>query len=63
MAQLIATIALSICIILLQHLYNYIARKLWQHSEEASIPPLFGMTALNIALSVLLFNLIIFINK
>jgi len=63
MAQLIATISLSICIILLQHLYNFIVRKLWEHLEEDSIPGLFGITALNLALSVLLFNLIISINK
>jgi hypothetical protein len=63
MAQLIATISLSLCIILLQHLYNFISRMLWENLEEDSIAALFGITVLNIVLCVLLFNLIIFINK
>jgi hypothetical protein len=63
MAQLIATIALSLAIILLQYLYNYIARLFWEKGEEDSIIPLGILTGLNIFFCVILFNLIISINK
>jgi hypothetical protein len=63
MAQLIATIALSLTIILLQHLYNFIARRLWEDGEEGNIAALFFITAINILFCVVLFNLIISINK
>ena len=63
MAQLIATIALSITIILLQHLYNWVARILWGIGEESNLAPLIFITLINIFFCVVLFNLIISINK
>jgi hypothetical protein len=63
MAQLIATIALSLTIILLQHLYNWVARKLWEDGEQDSLAALFFLTLINIIFCVVLFNLIISINK
>jgi hypothetical protein len=62
MAQLIATIALSLTIILLQHLYNWVARRLWENEEKDGIT-LFLITLINIIFCVVLFNLIISINK
>jgi len=63
MAQLIATIALSLTIILLQHLYNWVARRLWENEEQDGIVALFLITLINIIFCVVLFNLIISINK
>jgi hypothetical protein len=63
MAQLIATIALSLAIILLQHLYNFIVRRLWEREDESSLAGLFFLTGLNIFFCLVLFNLIISINK
>jgi hypothetical protein len=63
MAQLIATIALLLTIILLQHLYNWVARILWENEKEDSIFGLLLLTVLNIGFCVVLLNLIIYINK
>jgi|LakMenE18May11ns_1017448.scaffolds.fasta_scaffold4494890_1 hypothetical protein len=63
MAQLIATIALSLSIILLQHLYNWVARRLWENEKQDGIVALFLITLINIIFCVVLLNLIISINK
>lgn len=63
MAQTIATISLCLCIILLQHLYNWTMRKMWDKLEEDGIGLYAGLTVLMLAINYLIFNTLIEINK
>ena len=63
MAQLIATIALIICIIVLQHLYNWAVRKINELDNGSSPQLFFALTAAMIGVTYVLFILLLEINK
>ena len=63
MAQTIATISLCLCIILLQHLYNWTMRKMWNKLEEDGLGLYVGLTVLMLAINYIIFNTLIEINK
>ena len=62
MAQTISTIALIICIIVLQHLYNWVVRKIYK-LDYSSFPQLFfAVTVAMIGLTFVLFKTLLEIN-
>lgn len=63
MAQTIATIALIICIIVLQHLYNWAVRKIHELDNDSFPQLFFAVTAAMIGLTYGLFILLLEINK
>jgi hypothetical protein len=63
MAQTIATISLCIFIILIQHLYNWLIRKINNVMEEDGIGLLLGLSTAVCAITFLLFKLLLEINK
>jgi hypothetical protein len=63
MAQTIATISLCIFIILIQHLYNWLIRKIHNVMEEDGIGLLLGLSVAVFALTFFLFKLLLEINK
>jgi presenilin-like A22 family membrane protease len=63
MAQTIATISLCIFIILIQHLYNWLIRKINNVMEEDGIALLLGLSVAVFALTFFLFKLLLEINK
>ena len=63
MAQTIATIALIICIIVLQHLYNWAVRKMWDKLEEDGFGLYLASTVFAIVITYFLFGTLLVINK
>jgi ribosomal protein S6 len=63
MAQQIATISLAIFIILIQHVYHWGIRKLYNKLEEDGIAAYFVITLAWSASTITLFRLLIEINK
>jgi hypothetical protein len=63
MAQTIATVSLCIFIILIQHLYNWLIRKINNVMEEDGIGLLLGLSVAVFALTFFLFKLLLEINK
>ena len=64
MAQLIATVSLCIFIVGLQHLYNWVVRKIWDVFDIDGVPVLFVFaTFINIVVTYFLFGTLIEINK
>lgn len=64
MAQLIATISLCIFIVALQHLYNWVVRKIWSVFDVDGVPGLwFAATFINIVVTYFLFDTLLTINK
>jgi hypothetical protein len=63
MAQTIATISLCIFIILIQHLYNWLTRKIHNVMEEHGIPLHLGLSVAVFAITFFLFKLLLEINK
>ena len=63
MAQTIATISLCLYIILLQHLYNWTMRKMWDKLEEDGLGLYFGLTALMLGINYIIFDALIEVNK
>ena len=60
MAQTIATVALIISIIVLQHLYNWAVRKLFDLDDDSAI---LAASVVTIGLTYILFTLLLEINK
>ena len=63
MAQTISTIALIICIIVLQHLYNWAVRKIHELDNDSFPQLFFAVTAAMIGLTYGLFILLLEITK
>lgn len=63
MAQTIATIALIISIIVLQHLYNWAMRKLFNLDKEAFGGIMFAASCIMFVVTFFLFRLLLEINK
>lgn len=63
MAQQIATVSLFIFIIVIQHLYNWAFRKIYNRLVDGSIPLLLGLTSAVFAITFLLCQLLLGINK
>ena len=63
MAQTIATIALIISIIVLQHLYNWAMRKLFDLDDDSAPVLILAASAATIGLTYILFTLLLEINK
>lgn len=62
MAHKIATIALIICIIVLQHLYNWAVRKIHELDNDSFPQLFFCVTAAMIGLTFILFKTLLEIN-
>lgn len=62
MAQTIASIALIICIIVSQHLYNWAVRKIHELDNDSFPQLFFAVTAAMIGLTFILFKTLLFIN-
>lgn len=63
MAQTIATIALIISIIVLQHLYNWAVRKLFDLDDDSAPVFILAASVATIGLTYILFTLLLEINK
>ena len=63
MAQTIATIALIISIIVLQHLYNWAMRKLFDLDDDSAPVFILAASGAMIGLTYILFTLLLEINK
>ena len=63
MALTIATISLCLFIMAIQHLYKWCMRKVIDNLGQYSFGPAAALTMLMIGLSILLFKLLIGINK
>jgi hypothetical protein len=63
MVQQIATISLAIFIILIQHVYHWSIRKLYNKLEEDGIAIYFAITIAWLVSTLTLFKLLIEINK
>ena len=63
MAQTIATISLIISIIVLQHLYNWTMRKLYNLDKEVTGGAMFAASCIMFVVTFFLFKLLLEINK
>jgi hypothetical protein len=63
MAQTIATISLCIFIILVQHFYNWLMRRIYDVMEEFGAPLHLGLSVAVFAITFFLFKLLLEINK
>jgi len=63
MAQQIATVSLFIFIIVLQHLYNWSCRKIYDKLTDDSVPLLLALTTVVFVITLALCELLLDINK
>lgn len=63
MAQLIATVSLCIFIVALQHLYNWVIRKIWDVFDSDGIILCLFTSFINVSITFYLFDTLIKINK